>query len=379
MDRTEKPRPRVVLIAAEQALLGTDRPWLERMGAISLPARGVMNAFPAWTTTLVTGVDPLVHDIVDSMVIDPETLETRAVNSGDCRFSTIWLEGASHGLATASIDWPASNLSKQISNVITPSEMTALTNRRTPLPEDLKLAHTTAAGLDDPEAQERWKPRLTAMLGRTRGTLEAARNALASDTPPDLLTLAIRDSRQFANAGGDARPARTAMRALLQAFIENIPANTTCIVVEHRMADRNRKPVESDSHQGLFEFHVFGLSAEHDTKTTHSIKSTATAIRNMLGLPNPGGRSSPHPFAERRLSWARAWSVARRGSSHRRAPAAPPARSGVANEARSGRGAGCGKGDGGTPRSENNNNNSKNNKYRNMASPPPSLLSFFVP
>ncbi|MCH2162165.1 MAG: alkaline phosphatase family protein [Phycisphaerales bacterium] len=293
MSPEDKPKPRVVLVAVESALLASDKAWLESNGAISLASRGIMKTFPGWTTTLVTGVDPLIHDIIDSTIIDPETLEPRPINSEDCRFSSIWLEGSEFGLAMSSVDWPGSNLSTTIDHAITPADMGRKIQDMPARPEDAEIALAVVPEDEQSKLVAIQRMKAISMLSRARLNLEEAERVLESSEPPDFLTLGIRDSQFLQKAGVDLDPIRTINRGLLQSFIEGIPRGTICIVAE-RIAGTAAQSEQNDSDHVPtgFVFHIFGCEADPGEFKMAAISTAAPTIRNLLGLPHPLGASN---------------------------------------------------------------------------------------
>ena len=289
----ENQKPRVVLVAVENELLTADQTWLDEQGAISFAANGLMKSFPAWTTTLVTGVDPLIHDIVDSMIVEPDSFEVRSININDCRFSTIWLEGSDNDLRMSAIDWPATNLNNdQISHAITPGDIGRKIKTQTPDPADVELAQTVVTEGEHSRNVAAQREKITATLGRTRYSLKEAKNLIDSSESFDFIALSIRDLKLPEKSDLNVDAIHDVNRKLLAAFIERIPPGTICIVSEKRRRNRGESDDENPTGpRSPFIIHVFGSESSPDEETGTAIGSIAPTIRNLLGLPHPLGAS----------------------------------------------------------------------------------------
>ena len=112
--------PRVILISIDGLMPVTytsstaPAPNLRKLAAEGAWADGVIGVFPTVTfpshTTLITGVDPAVHGIVDNLILDPEGRSGGAWNWYARSIKTMTLPAAAraHGLRSAGITWPVS-------------------------------------------------------------------------------------------------------------------------------------------------------------------------------------------------------------------------------------------------------------------------------
>ena len=114
-DRTE---PRVVMISIDGLMPVSytsstlPAPNLRRLAAEGTWADGVVGVLPTVTfpshTTLITGVDPAVHGIVDNLILDPENRSGGAWNwyARSIRTTTLPMAARAKGLRAAAITWP---------------------------------------------------------------------------------------------------------------------------------------------------------------------------------------------------------------------------------------------------------------------------------
>ena len=104
-------KPEYVLEADRR---GLKIPYLRSLLAQGSFAEGVVGVWPTVTypshTTLVTGVSPAVHGIVNNAEFDPERRfkESWYWYAREIRVPTLWHAARANGLATASIGWPVS-------------------------------------------------------------------------------------------------------------------------------------------------------------------------------------------------------------------------------------------------------------------------------
>ena len=88
-------------------------PNLRKLAAEGAWAEGVVGVLPTVTfpahTTLITGVEPAVHGIVDNLIFDPEARSGSAWNwyASSIRTTTLPMAVRARGLKAAAITWPA--------------------------------------------------------------------------------------------------------------------------------------------------------------------------------------------------------------------------------------------------------------------------------
>ena len=110
---------RVVLISIDGLMPSTysrpgppNIPTLRRLAGDGASARGVVGVLPSNTfpthTTLISGVRPAAHGIIDNSIVDPEGRSRGAWfwYASDVRVPTILTAARSAGLRTAAINWP---------------------------------------------------------------------------------------------------------------------------------------------------------------------------------------------------------------------------------------------------------------------------------
>lgn len=89
-----------------------DVPTLRRLAGEGASARGVVGVLPSNTfpthTTLISGVRPAVHGIIDNAIVDPEGRSRGGWNwyASDVRVPTLLSAARAAGLHTAAINWP---------------------------------------------------------------------------------------------------------------------------------------------------------------------------------------------------------------------------------------------------------------------------------
>jgi predicted AlkP superfamily pyrophosphatase or phosphodiesterase len=99
-------------------------PYLRRMLADGSYAEGVQGVFPTVTypshTTLVTGVWPAEHGILNNGLFDPEHTLSGAWYwyADDIKVTTLWSAARAAGLHTASVSWPVTADSSSIDTLI---------------------------------------------------------------------------------------------------------------------------------------------------------------------------------------------------------------------------------------------------------------------
>ena len=104
-------RPADVLDAKER---GLDLPNLRRFVSAGSYATAVEPVTPSLTypnhTTLITGVDPARHGIINNLTFDPFAKNDRGWYwySEDIKVSTLWDAAAARGYTTANVHWPVS-------------------------------------------------------------------------------------------------------------------------------------------------------------------------------------------------------------------------------------------------------------------------------
>jgi len=114
-------KPECVTHAAEH---GLRVPTLQRFLIDGAYAEGVIAVLPTVTypdhTTLITGVWPAEHGIVNNTVFDPKRTMDGAWYwyAGDIRVPTLWDAAHQKGIATASVSWPVSVNANSVDTLI---------------------------------------------------------------------------------------------------------------------------------------------------------------------------------------------------------------------------------------------------------------------
>ena len=89
-------------------------PQLRQLAADGVSASGVVGVMPTVTfpshTTLITGVEPAVHGIVDNLILDPENRGGGAWNwyARSIKVPTLPSAVRAKGMKSAAVTWPAS-------------------------------------------------------------------------------------------------------------------------------------------------------------------------------------------------------------------------------------------------------------------------------
>lgn len=208
-------RPRVVVISIDGMMpatylqadaLGLQIPTLRRFVAHGAYARAVTPMFPTVTypahTTIVTGVPPGVHGIVNNRPPDPLDRNQQGWNwyAEDIKVPTVWQAVEAQGRAAALITWPVTVGAK--AHVVVPEYWRAGTG------DDQKLerALSTPGVLDRVAAAE---PRLWTWLAPPNVADEAqfaiAKDVLAHDAP-DLMLIHVWQTDDAQHAHGPTSP-----------------------------------------------------------------------------------------------------------------------------------------------------------------------------
>jgi len=158
--------PRVIVISVDGMMPSTYTgpqaetlvPNIARVARAGVWAEGMIGVFPTVTypshTTIITGVLPAVHGIVDNRILDPENRSNGAWYwyARDIKAPTLMAAARARGLRTAGINWP----------VTVGMEMDVLMPEfyRSPHPEALSLTRALSSprGLIDGMEAERGKP-----------------------------------------------------------------------------------------------------------------------------------------------------------------------------------------------------------------------------
>jgi len=114
------PAPRVVMISIDGLMpvsyttAEPPAPQLRQLAAAGVSASGVVGVMPTVTfpshTTLITGVEPAVHGIVDNLILDPENRGGGAWNwyARNIKAPTLPSALRAKGMKSAAITWPVS-------------------------------------------------------------------------------------------------------------------------------------------------------------------------------------------------------------------------------------------------------------------------------
>jgi predicted AlkP superfamily pyrophosphatase or phosphodiesterase len=116
----QRPEPRVIMISVDglmpstytSAALAGRVPQIARLAGSGVWADGMIGVVPTVTypshTTLITGVEPARHGIVDNRILDPENRSNGAWYwyARDIKAPTLLAAARARGLRTAAIGWP---------------------------------------------------------------------------------------------------------------------------------------------------------------------------------------------------------------------------------------------------------------------------------
>jgi predicted AlkP superfamily pyrophosphatase or phosphodiesterase len=237
-------RPSDVIDAGKRGLKLPNLHALMQEGAY---ADGVVNVLPTVTypnhTTLVTGVAPLLHGIVNNTTFDPESKNAGGWYwySADIKVPTLWDAAHKAGLKTASLGWPVSVGNPSIDYNI-PEFWRAGT------PDDLKLinALSTPFGITDEIAKAAGIP-FAAVYGEEEKN-DAAKAKLAaaliSLRKPDFMTLHLSSLDGIQHAKGPGTDEAKAVLEATDAMIGELvaaarkaePAIVVVVVSDHGFA-----------------------------------------------------------------------------------------------------------------------------------------------
>jgi predicted AlkP superfamily pyrophosphatase or phosphodiesterase len=120
MPVAQQPEPRVIMISVDGLMPSTYTneqsrtrvPRIAQIAGSGVWADGMIGVTPTVTypshTTLITGVEPAIHGIVDNRILDPENLSVGAWfwYARDIKAPTLPALAKAKGLRTAGIDWP---------------------------------------------------------------------------------------------------------------------------------------------------------------------------------------------------------------------------------------------------------------------------------
>ncbi|MDP7030386.1 MAG: hypothetical protein QF733_09220 [Phycisphaerales bacterium] len=188
MSGTARTSPLTILIAANGPLWDASPEAIGGRSARTIPVRSPLTPLAGVATTIVTGVSPLMHDIVTDLVPgrDGDLVPPTAAHR---RFPAFWSE-ADLARATVTIDWPATDEDPDL-----PSENRLTTSGAAPgerslagiqmmaeaaARADVRVVALALAGLD-PDARHTQDP----------APLAAAIDAVFASTPPDTVGLIL--------------------------------------------------------------------------------------------------------------------------------------------------------------------------------------------
>jgi predicted AlkP superfamily pyrophosphatase or phosphodiesterase len=118
MAAQDRGEPRVIVISIDGLMpvsytsSTAPAPNLRKLAAEGAWAEGMIGVLPSVTfpthTTLITGVEPSVHGIVDNLIFDPEGLSGSAWNwyARSIKTTTLPMAARARGLRAAAITWP---------------------------------------------------------------------------------------------------------------------------------------------------------------------------------------------------------------------------------------------------------------------------------
>lgn len=101
------------LMPSSYTMSGSQVPNLRMLARDGVWAEGVIGVLPTVTfpshTTLITGVEPAVHGIVDNRILDPENRSDGAwfYYARDIKVPTLPMAARARGLRAAAVTWPA--------------------------------------------------------------------------------------------------------------------------------------------------------------------------------------------------------------------------------------------------------------------------------
>ena len=97
-------KPRLVIIISDGPMLVDTPEQVANRPAIHIPVNFPPIPLATIATTIATGVTPVVHGIVTSVIVDDETFQIRKAVASDRLFQAFWTQS---GLQTKLINWPA--------------------------------------------------------------------------------------------------------------------------------------------------------------------------------------------------------------------------------------------------------------------------------
>lgn len=282
------PRQNVLLVACEAELIAEQTEWLERNHFASIPTRSIMQNLASWTTTLVTGVDSTKHNIFHHQVVDTETMTLRHANASDISYAPIWREMKAHGKQTSTIDWPMTDEDDSIDGHHSPLPFANGAQQHL-LPEDQNLIRTCVGSIRNKDTANKLANRMGALRARTRKAVNLASEMLASENPPDLTCILIRDPGKLCR---NLSTFKEAQSILLRTFIESLPGETSILFIEKQSTDGNQES-SSDERPSPLNLLIRSPGLDKSQTTPINLPSITPVIRGLLGLPHPMGASLP--------------------------------------------------------------------------------------
>lgn len=217
--------PRVILISIDGLMPASytasraPAPNIRKLAAEGAWAEGVVGVLPTVTfpahTTLITGVVPAVHGIVDNLIFDPETRSASAWNwyASSIKTTTLPMAVRARGLKAAAITWPVT-VGMDLDYVV-PEFF------RSPHPESLTLLRELSRPRGLLEAAEiaRGRPFDWPQTDRERTDLT---KFIVSTYDPNILLLHLIELDTAQHASGPGSPQADEALARLDGFVGEI-------------------------------------------------------------------------------------------------------------------------------------------------------------
>ena len=273
--------PRVVLIASEILLLDDSVRTFAEKPVISVPVICANDTIANWLSSAVTGVDTLTHGITHGRAIEPSTLQIRAVEADDRLFPAFWNTSAEEDLRTHVIDWPATNGDEDISQLNSIDELNR-SIRETAEVDDESIASRAVSAIEQDEIRTIIQANIQNLLGRTRQTFAIAMASITSQERPDAMAILLR-SAKHKDIDQTELTARTS--ELLKDFIATLTQETIILLLQ-RDSSHHKDDSDVSTRSRLA---IIGGEHEPNNIRTINVRSIASVIRTVLGLPLPMG------------------------------------------------------------------------------------------
>jgi len=273
LDSPDEQSPRLVLIVSDGSLMAGRPEQLAGRSTIHMPIASPELPIPAIATTIATGVDATTHGIVTAATIEPTTLETRLVQASERWFPTFWNSGNAVGIRTALIDWPASIGDPDVSFLTPPPEIDNRMAQGTSV-EDAALALLR-------EEFDPMEPLMLHRLQRAHASLLEARDLLASDSPPHVIGIVLRDPLPGEVHSGVTQH----LQREIESFLSLLSEDTNVLLVHRRVIDQDDMPKLGYALEATFLI----AGCTHEIERATYLKTIGGATYALANIPCPVG------------------------------------------------------------------------------------------